>query len=123
MRSTLTGWQPRVGDLVWQQMYSPQRPAVDSTIEERISAGATYGDRRRMIVTRVVPDFNVPGLTRWCMRKPGRDLGPAHWSYVESDWCVLEPVTLAEALEAERDAADAPEMLPLFDLTDTGTAA
>lgn len=98
-RSTLHGWEPRVGDLVWVQMYSPQHPEIDSTIEERIAHGKTYLERRLMIVTAVHPDHPRPGLTCWSTRKPGRDLGPAYWSGCDSDCCVLEEATEDETGE------------------------
>jgi hypothetical protein len=44
-----------VGDVVWQQMYSPQHPAWDSTLTERIASGKTYGDRREMRVLGIWP--------------------------------------------------------------------
>jgi hypothetical protein len=95
-KSTLTGWTPAVGDLVWVQMYSPQLPEVDSTIEERIAHGKTYMDRRLMIVMAVHPDHPRVGVTRWSTRKPGPDKGPAYWSGCDSDCCVLEDASSEE---------------------------
>lgn len=117
-RSTLTGWVPRIGEYVWQQMYSPQHPTLDSTITERIEHGRTYMDRMLQIVVAIVPDYEGRGHTRWVTRKPGPNLGPAHHSHTQSDWCVLESVTPAEQAEIERQNAgpDTPDMLPLFTL-------
>lgn len=104
-RSTLTGWVPRIGEYVWQQMYSPQHPANDSTITERIEHGSLYMDRRLQVVVDVVPNYEGrKGHTRWQTRKPGRDLGPAHHSHTENDWCVLESATPAEVADAVRNA-------------------
>jgi hypothetical protein len=44
-----------VGDLVWQQMYDPQHPSFDATLAERIAAGKTYGDRRKMRLLGIWP--------------------------------------------------------------------
>lgn len=132
MKSTLTGWQPSVGDLVWQQMYSPQHPAHDSTITERIEHGRTYCARRLMRLHGIRPDFRGQGVTRWFLMDPWRPVatgfptGREGPSWVESDWCVLESVTLAEALAAERAQALAvakpaprlPGEVPLFELTE-----
>jgi len=44
------------GDLVWQQMYSPTHPLWTSTLQERIAAGRTFGQRRLMRLVRVHRD-------------------------------------------------------------------
>lgn len=92
MTSTLDGWQPAPGDIVWQQMWSPVTPRHDSTIEERIAHGVKYKRRRRMEVVAVVRDYEL-GLDRWILRPadPKDRRGEFHHSIVESDWCVLEP--------------------------------
>lgn len=92
--STLHGWLPTVGSLVWQQMYDPQRPKHDSSIEERIAAGAGfYGKRRLMRVHSVTPDSHGPGIHRFALGEPDRH-GPTSWT--ESDWCVLEDAAAEE---------------------------
>jgi hypothetical protein len=121
--TTLRGWVPRIGELVWQTMYSPQRPAPDSTITERIEHGRVYMARRLQVVVAVVPDYEGSGLTRWVTRKPGPNQGAAHHSHTESDWCVLESVTAAEATETARNTRpDTPDMLPLFAVGAAGGA-
>ncbi len=93
MSSTLDGWMPDVGSLVWQQMYDPQRPKHNSTIQERIAAGATYGTRfltRVRAVTR-----NSDNTVRFHTKDDGCGHGmfPSRGhgdSWTNSDWCVLE---------------------------------
>lgn len=106
--STLRGYVPQVGDLVWQQMYSPCSPALDSTIHDRVARGDLYGERRRMVVRAVTPNYDSTAyarslgadvaprrVTRWALQDPD----PARcrdecrgYSWVEDDWCVLELV-------------------------------
>ena len=95
--STLDGWLPEIGGLVWMQMYDPQRPAYDSTIEERIAADVdTYGSRILTRVLGLVRDHDGrPGITRFHTKDDG--CGPGLFpsrghgeSWTESDWCVLE---------------------------------
>lgn len=108
---TLDGYDPVPGDdLVWQQMYSPQLPAWDSSITERIQRGQTYGHRRLMEVVEVFPYYchGIPAggrttsrarpLTRWMLRPadPQQRGGDFPYSLVENDWCVLELVDPAE---------------------------
>jgi hypothetical protein len=106
---TLDGWLPEPGSYVWQQMYSPQIPAPDSTIYQRIQKGQTYGPRRLMRVLRIVPnDPQHSGLDRYYLiaadhkyteRTIARlmeNLGalgdwPDGMSATESDWAVLWP--------------------------------
>jgi hypothetical protein len=89
-RSTLTGWQPHEGTLVWQQMYNPKRPTEGSSISERVTSGTPYGPRRLMRLHGIVPDHGGPGITRWFLRDPDRPGSVSSCSWVESDWCVLE---------------------------------
>ena len=103
--STLDGYQPKPGDLVWEQMYRPSHPDWDSTIEERVAAGVTYGTRQRMIVVSVTPNYDChtaarelgrdlpPKLvTKWVLQAedPRERRGEFPYSSVGSDWCVLE---------------------------------
>ncbi|HEY3545069.1 MAG TPA: hypothetical protein VGK17_03130 [Propionicimonas sp.] len=95
MPSTLTGYVPKVGDHVWQQMYSPQQPHWSSTIEERVAGGITYGPRRRMIVVYAsvdhLDDHGNPVLHWQLLPADPKDRhGEFPWSIVDSDWCVLE---------------------------------
>lgn len=106
--STLDGYTPAVGDLVWQQMYDPGHPEADSTIEERVAHGRPYGPRRQMIVRSTTKNYDAheyarqmgqalpPRLVeRWALQaadlkdRRGECRG---FSWVESDWCVLELV-------------------------------
>lgn len=100
-----------VGDLVWQQMYSPSEPSWDATIEERVAGGVTYGARRLMRLVYVVEHFDsnayqrslgmdvpVTDVTRWGLAEPGREGDRDHFSHVESDWCVLEHAEVEGAL-------------------------
>lgn len=100
MPSTLTGYVPKVGDHVWQQMYSPQQPHWSSTIEERVAGGITYGPRRRMIV--VSADHGDDGTEHWVLQavEPKDRRGEWPYSSVNSDWCVLELDIEAEWQEA-----------------------
>lgn len=93
MTSTLDGtYRPTVGDIVWQQMYSPSTPSWTSTIAERVAHGTTYKDRQKMIVRSVAYGAHRDGrpFTRWTLQP----LDPESHGYstVEDDWCVLEPV-------------------------------
>ena len=106
------GYEPKVGDLVWQQMYDPQMPAGDSTIQERIAGGMRYGERRQMIVRHVVPHYDPTAyarslgrkiaqrfVTRWVLQEadPARRRDECRgYSWVEDDWCVLELVDPAD---------------------------
>ena len=110
--STLTRYVPQVGDLVWLQMYDPQAPTPEATIEERVAHGQTYGQRRQMIVRGITPDYDstaysrslgldvAPRLvTRWTLQDPDpqrRRDECRGYSWVESDWSVLEPVNPTE---------------------------
>lgn len=109
--TTLAGYVPEVGDLVWQQMYCPTRPAHDSSITERVAGGQTYGKRALMQVVAVVPGYDsteyarslgvdVPPkvVTRWLLQAadPKDRRGEFPYSAVEDDWCVLEYVPPAE---------------------------
>lgn len=92
-----------VGDLVWQQMYSPTHPRWDSTLEERIEGGVLYGERRLMRVAGVYPHHPEPtvdgrDVTRWWLVDAERPRDSSLMSYVESDWCVLERVVEDGAL-------------------------
>lgn len=106
-RSTLDGYVPQVGDVVWQRLYSPTQPSPDSTIQQRVEAGPAYRSRL-MILRGIMHDYDVnaaarelgadlpPRLaTRWALQ----DADPQQrrdecrgFSWVESDWCVLELV-------------------------------
>lgn len=116
MTSTLDGsYEPKVGDHVWQQMYSPSKPHPGATIEERVAGGVTYGKRRRMILVAIHPDrdtteyarslgMDVPErhATGWLLQAedPKDRTGEFPFSSVDSDWCVLEPIEDAEWQEA-----------------------
>lgn len=105
MITTLTGYQPQIGDIVEQQMYSPQEPDWDATIEERVTNGITYGDPRRMIIREIYPHYDANGyqrslgfqlpsriVIRWALQDadPQKRRGVhAGYSWVEDDWCVL----------------------------------
>jgi hypothetical protein len=93
-----------VGDLVWQQMYSPTQPAWDATLAQRIEGGALYGERRLMVLVSVRPcdgcstdlaDRNnptplPPHSAHWLLAQPGRENDRDHYSIVDDNWCVLE---------------------------------
>lgn len=87
---TTTGYVPKIGDRVWQQMYCPQPHA---SITERIAHGRTYGGRRQMIVVAIVERYQETNRTRWQLLPldPADRRGEFPWSLVESDWCVLTP--------------------------------
>lgn len=109
--STLTGYVPEVGDLVWQQMWSPTAPHPHSSIEERVTHGEPYGARRQMIVREIIENYDADAysrslaaapetlpprlVTRWVLQEtdPTRCRGECRgFSWVEDDWCVLELV-------------------------------
>ena len=99
MPTTLDGYTPKVGDHVWQQMYSPQQPHWSSTIEERVAGGITYGPRRRMVVEDVSTDTD--GTQRWVLTYVDKSEQHGYpYSSVNSDWCVLELDGEAEWQEA-----------------------
>lgn len=89
--SVLDG-QFEVGDLVWQQMYSPTHPRFWATLEERIAGGVLYGKRRLMRVAGVYePDPGMPPATvKWWLVDPEHPTAQAHMSWVDDNWCVLE---------------------------------
>lgn len=72
----------RVGDLVWQQMWSPQTPEP-KTIK--------YGPRRLMKLAGIIENHEGGGTTRWWLVDPDRPNDESRMSWVESDWCDLEP--------------------------------
>ena len=93
----------RVGDIVWQQMYSPVYPSPNSMIEERIAAGVLYGPRRLMRLAGIIENYDSteyvralgvesePRLvTRWWLVDPEQPNEHSRMSWVDSDWCVLE---------------------------------
>lgn len=107
INSTRTGWRPEPGTYVWQQMWSPVRPAPDSTLEERIALGEHYGGRRLHILLSVT--WNDPahfGRHRYVTLDADHRYAdatvarlidgtwPESWvdgmSLTESDWCVLD---------------------------------
>lgn len=103
-QTTLEGWVPAVGGLVWQQLYDPTKPRWDSTIEERIANGQLYGARRMMRLYSVGPcpggcgsHDPGPGVWHFHLRDPWRPTlrlfptdGREGPSWCESDWVVLE---------------------------------
>lgn len=105
MTSTLDGtYTPAVGDLVWEQLYDPQRPANDSSIRERVDAGLELGERSLMELHKITRDYDPTeyarglgadleprSVTRWYLVDPGKPNEPSRMSWVEDDWCVLEP--------------------------------
>jgi hypothetical protein len=103
----------QVGDLVVQQMWSPTDPRWSSTIQERIEHGHRYGADRMMRVAgitahdlgadeqwRTTTGFIGPlrPRVRWWLVDPERPRDESRMSWVESDWCVLKPVTEDGAL-------------------------
>ena len=70
-----------VGTLYWQQMWSPMAEHEPKTIK--------YGPRRLMKLAGIVPNWN--GATRWWLVDPERPNDQSRMSWVESDWCDLEP--------------------------------
>lgn len=111
MTSTLQGYVPQVGDLVWQQMYSPQLPYPGASIADRVAHGARHGPRRKMVLLEVVPDYDAAAyarslgqdvaprmVTRWRLQPadPGQRRGEFPYSLVEDDWCVLELIDAAD---------------------------
>lgn len=91
-----------VGQLVWQQMFSPQHPEWTSTIEERVTSGKTYGPRRLMRLRGIIPNYRVDrngnAVTRWWLSDPDRPNDASGMSYVESDWCVLTDASAEAAM-------------------------
>lgn len=80
----------QVGDLVYEQLWSPVEPAPDSTIEERIAHGRKYGQRRLMRLRGIIENYGRVGVTRWWLVDPDRPNDDSRMSWVESDWAVLE---------------------------------
>lgn len=72
-----------IGDLVWQQMWQPFEPMKTHK----------YGPRRLMKLAGIVPDRNGPGIDRWWLVDPDRPNDESRMSWVESDWCDLEPAS------------------------------
>lgn len=91
-----------VGQLVWEQMYSPQYLVHSSTIEERIKHGNTYGPRRLMCLRGILHEYGTDRhgnpLTRWWLSDPARPNDESRMSWVESDWCVLEDASAEGAM-------------------------
>lgn len=85
----------KVGDLVWQQMWMPNIHAADRH---------KYMPRRLMRLASIVPDWNGPGIDRWHLVDPERPKDVSQMSWVESDWCELEPAE-----------PNAPVQLDIFD--------
>jgi hypothetical protein len=99
-----------VGDLVWQQMYSPTQPRWEATLEERIEGGVLYGPRRLMRLVWLhrdgidgpCPHADDSGLhplsgkplpthsQHWHLAAPGRERDRDHYSIVDDNWCLLE---------------------------------
>ncbi|MBO0811934.1 MAG: hypothetical protein J2P23_07790 [Microlunatus sp.] len=116
-RSTVAGWQPTIGQLVWETIYSPAYPDWHASIEERIVHGSVYQPRHLMRVHGITPDYvweSSDGkrrgpVTRWFLRDPSKRLGsplseglfPTNGlqgpSWIESDWAVLEDASDQEA--------------------------
>lgn len=111
MTTTLDGYVPAPGDLVWQQMWSPQQPTPDSSIHERVAHGTPYGERRLMVVDSVTPGHDAHDyarslgadlppriVTQWVLlpADPALRRRDAYLSIVEDDWCVLELVPPAD---------------------------
>lgn len=101
--TTLDGYVPAPGDLVWQQMYSPCDPAWDSTLAERIASGCTYGPRRLMevvTVTQLKPEdrANEHDRAQWLLQDadPADRRGEFPYSSVTDNWCLLEDANVAE---------------------------
>ena len=72
-----------VGTLYWQQMWSPMAEHPPKTIK--------YGPRRLMKLAGIVPNWTPDGATRWWLVDPQRPNDQSKMSWVESDWCDLEP--------------------------------
>ena len=81
-----------VGDVVWQQMYSPVHPEWDATLEERIAGGVLYGQRRLMRIAGISkPDPDMPPASvRWWLVDIERPNDESRMSWVDDNWCVLE---------------------------------
>jgi hypothetical protein len=104
--STLDGtYTPAVGDLVWEQLYSPQEPHWRATIEERVAGGVLYGTRHLMRIAGITLNYDATDYarslgapttgeprttTRWWLVHPDQPNNESLMSWVESDWCVLE---------------------------------
>jgi hypothetical protein len=103
------------GDIVWQQMYSPVHPSWDSTLDERIAGGVTYGTRRMMRLRGIFRD----GVDGPCPHAGEDGLHPlsgkpipahsehyycvaldndADTSGTDDNWCVLEHAEVDGAL-------------------------
>ena len=100
-----------VGDLVHEQLYDPSYPRWDASIEERIAEGLPYGQRKRMLLSGITPNYNgaeyaqgigrdLPdrSVTRYWLVDPDRPNDESHMSWVESDWCVLESAAAEEGM-------------------------
>ncbi len=104
-----------VGDVVWQQMYSPVHPAWQSTLAERMADGQTYGRRRMMRLAGIYRD----GVDGPCPHADENGLHPLsgqpihdhteHYycvgidkpsdeSWTDNNWCVLEHAAVEGAL-------------------------
>lgn len=104
-----------VGDIVWQQMYSPVHPNPHATLAERIAGGVTYMQRRQMRLKRIWRD----GVDGPCPHADEDGLHPlsglpldehsehyycvaldneADGSSTTNNWCVLEHAEVDGAL-------------------------
>lgn len=115
-KTTVEGWIPEVGALVWLQLWNPTGPHIAATIQERIATGVTYGRRRLMRVHRVSSctggchHAQDSGVLHFYLRHPGarfntdpsscEGLFPTNGvegpSWCESDWAVLEDASAEE---------------------------
>ena len=100
-----------IGDLVYEQLYDPSHPRWDASIEERVAGGHFYGQRKLMLLSGIIPNYNgseyaqsmgrdLPNriVTRYWLVDPDRPNDESHMSWVESDWCVLESAAADEGM-------------------------
>lgn len=71
----------KVGGLYWMQLWSPVHEP--KTIK--------YGPRKIMKLAGIVLNWTPNGDTRWWLVDPARPNDESKMSWVESDWCDLEP--------------------------------
>lgn len=96
MKSTLDGWRPFEGALVWLQVYNPAAPTWEASLAERVALDLRCGEPRLMRLLSTKPEPDKPEVTRWFLHdahRPGLD----HAAWADSEFCVLTDAADAEA--------------------------
>jgi hypothetical protein len=101
--STLTGWTPWTGALVWLTVYNPAAPTWEAILADRVDADLRVGERRlmRLAATR----FDKDGVTHWYLVDATRG-GDRSWA--DDQFCVLEDAS---------DQETQPDLLALLGMT------